>query len=116
MTFTDESFFTLSRINETLVLDFTCDIDFTNATAVARYLVAIADQNPGGKVVADFQNLAYIDSAGIATLLQVVAHFQSQDARLIFCNINVQVQGLFEIAKLDEVFTTADSLDTALMG
>ncbi len=114
MTTHHDELYTVTKSQDTVIITFTCEIDFNNATALNRYLTHTADENPDQKIIADFVNVDYIDSSGIATLLQAVAHFQSRQINLILCNLKDQVRSIFQIARLDSIFNISDTQETAL--
>ena len=114
MTTHHDDLYEISTAQDTVIITFTCDIDFNNATALTRYLTNTGDENPNQKIIADFSKVEYIDSSGIATLLQAVAHFQSKNINFILCNLADQVQSIFQIARLDSVFTISENQESAL--
>ena len=65
-------------------------------------------------VVLSLDGVNYVNSSNIAKLLKLRKKVISMRRRLVFCNINTNVWGLFLVTGLDKVFEFADSLATAL--
>ena len=58
----------------------------------------------GRKVVINLQDVNYIDSSGLATLVEILKNLRAHGSELKLCNLSVKVKGLFEITKLDKLF------------
>jgi anti-sigma B factor antagonist len=72
-----------------------------------------ASERPG-KLIVDLSGTTYIDSSGVATLVEGLKLVQQHDGELILAGMNERVRGVFEIARLDAVFELADSVEEAL--
>ncbi|MDX2226833.1 MAG: STAS domain-containing protein [Verrucomicrobiae bacterium] len=55
-------------------------------------------------VVIDFSGVSYIDSSGLATIIDVFQRTKKYQGRVALCGMSRVVQNVFEIAKLDSVF------------
>ncbi|MCF7874127.1 MAG: STAS domain-containing protein [Candidatus Omnitrophica bacterium] len=56
------------------------------------------------KVIIDCQNLAYIDSSGLATLIELLQRLKKENGELKICNLAEKVKSVFEVTKLDKLF------------
>lgn len=65
-------------------------------------------------VVVNLSGLGFIDSAGIATLIECLQGTRSVDARFRLCGMNEQIRTVFEVARLDTVFRIFETEDDAL--
>ena len=67
------------------------------------------------KIVIDFEKVAYIDSSGLATLVEVLKRARTQGGSLGLATMSDKVKSLFEITKLDKLFpifqNTKDAVD-----
>lgn len=68
----------------------------------------------GGHVLVDLERINYIDSTGIGELVGYFGKFRDQGRRLILVRPAERIRRLLEVAKLDEVFPTYDTMDAAL--
>ena len=62
----------------------------------------------------DFENSGYIDSSGLGTLVSISKTIRDQGGTLRLANLNEDLHSLFELTKLDTLFTIDDSTDQAL--
>ncbi|HIK44239.1 MAG TPA: STAS domain-containing protein [Leptolyngbyaceae cyanobacterium M65_K2018_010] len=60
-------------------------------------------------ILIDLQNITFIDSSGLGTLVVLLKKVRSFDRRLCICSINDQVRMLFELTSMDRVFETYDN-------
>ena len=66
------------------------------------------------KVVVDLLKVGYIDSSGLATLVEILKRTKSQSGALVLSGLSDKVKSLFEITKLDKLFQVAVSQDEAV--
>ncbi len=57
-----------------------------------------------GKVVINLKDVGYVDSSGLATLVEILKNLRSYGGKLKLTNLSGKVKGLFEITKLDKLF------------
>ena len=63
------------------------------------------ERNPSKKIVVDLENVNYIDSSGLATLVEMLKKTKSQGGALGLSGMSEKVKSLFEITKLDRLFS-----------
>ncbi len=66
------------------------------------------------KVVIDMQNVAYIDSSGLATLVELLKKVKQKGGNLSLSQVSEKVKSLFEITKLDRLFSIYPSNEAAI--
>ena len=69
-----------------------------------RLLLAEAIRSQGEQVIVDISQVAYMDTAGLATLLEGLRIAHKQGKRLVLEGIQDQPRWLFEATELDHVF------------
>ncbi|NOX58880.1 MAG: STAS domain-containing protein [Planctomycetes bacterium] len=67
-----------------------------------------------GDWVFDLQEVSYIDSAGVGTLVDVFRRTKKSGVRMSLVGMNRQVRSVFEITKLDKFFRIFESVQEAL--
>jgi anti-sigma B factor antagonist len=67
----------------------------------------------GRKFVMDFTNTGYIDSSGLGVLVSLSKKIREQGGDLRLAGLNEDLQTLFELTKLDTLFTIAKTPDEA---
>jgi len=68
------------------------------------------------KLCVDFTKVKYIDSSGIATLIEAMNKLLDAKGELRLASIPKPIFSVFEIAKLDMVFNIFPDVDSALKG
>ena len=68
------------------------------------------------KVVVDFSGVPYIDSSGLATLIELFQRLKKINGKLRICDMSEKVKNVFEITKLHKLFEIYDNQDMALEG
>ena len=64
------------------------------------------------KIIINFTAVTYVDSSGLATIVEILKNMRSYNGKLVLSNLSPKVKGLFEITKLDKLFTiVADEKD-----
>lgn len=91
------------------------EVDLSRSPALQSTIKdAIGRLRERGSLVVDLSKVTYMDSSGVATLVQGLQLSRKRGVALVLCALQDRVRSIFEIARLDTVFTMADSLDQAL--
>jgi len=90
------------------------EIDLEEAPAVRAALLACAEK--GGEVIVDLSAVTYIDSSGIASLVETLQKTQETGGGLRLAAVSDQARRVLDLAKLTLVFTIEDTVDSALAG
>ncbi len=69
-----------------------------------RQMIADAVSSHKGRVVIDVSKVVYIDTSGLATLLEALRNAAQNGRRLVLRGIQEQPRWLFEATELDHVF------------
>jgi len=65
-------------------------------------------------VVVNFAAVGFINSSNIATLLRLRKAIANAGRRLIMCDVNTQVWGIFMVTGLDKIFEFTADISVAL--
>ncbi len=79
------------------------DIDINSSPEVKKTFDQVVSQKKD-KVVINLKDVSYIDSSGLATLVEILKNLRSYGGKLKLSNLSSKVKGLFEITKLDKLF------------
>ncbi len=104
----------IDRMNGAVVLRPTGDIDLARSPAFRREIMAAQGEKPG-RVVIDLRDVPYMDSSGLATLVEAMQFSRKNSVPLVLCGMQQRVRGLFEIARLHTVFRIVPGVDEALV-
>lgn len=91
------------------------DIDLTASPTLRLALRQVQAGKPRALVV-DLSQVSYMDSSGVATLVEAMQLARKNGTRLSLCGLQDKVRSIFEIARLDTVFRIVPTADAALSG
>lgn len=89
------------------------DIDMARSPILRQAVREAHERNPS-RLVVDLQDVAYMDSSGLATLVEGMRTAKSRSTDMVICGMNDRVRAIFQIARLDQFFTIVGSVDEAL--
>jgi len=79
------------------------EVDMRSSPELRDELLAVA-QKKIPQVAIDLQKVGYIDSSGIATLIQCLKHVAQYGGKLTLVGVNDDIYPVFELAHLQDVF------------
>ncbi len=79
---------------------------------VRQALTQAADRSKG-HVVVDLGGVNFIDSSGLACLVQGMKYCREHGADQVLCNLQQPVRIIFELTRLDRAFKIAESVEEA---
>jgi len=80
---------------------------------IGSELMELADQS-GGKMFLDFHGVKFMSSSMIGKVVVLNKKCKADNIELRMCNVASTVMEVFEVTRLDRVFTICDSVDDAL--
>ena len=89
------------------------DVDLSRSPVLRTSLRQAQTSRPK-RLVVDLGQVDYMDSSGVATLVEALQIARRNNTRMVLCGMRDRVRSIFEIARLDTVFTIANSRDEAL--
>jgi anti-sigma B factor antagonist len=95
------------------VFELSGEIDMNSSPALRSELMGFV-QKRAPVLFVDFSGVSYIDSSGIATLVEGLKGMMSYGGRLKLLDIPQRIAEIFAFSKLDKVFDIYRSLDDAL--
>jgi len=88
------------------------DVDLSRSPELRHGLLEMAKQKPQ-RLVIDLAGVPYMDSSGVATLVETLQAQRKGGGKMVLCNLQPKVLSIFEIARLNMVFTIVDDKDAA---
>lgn len=98
-----------------IILTLEGDVDMSCSPALREAIRRAQDARPK-RLVVDLSRVEYMDSSGLATLVEAMKVTRAQKAVLVLCNMNAKVRAIFEIARLHHYFTITGTVEDALVG
>ena len=89
------------------------EIDLGRAPAFRERLSSVQQKKPR-RVVVDLGQVPYMDSSGVATLVEAMQTARRSGSKLILANMQARVRSIFEIARLETVFTIVASTEEGM--
>lgn len=96
-----------------IVVRPTGDVDMSRSPDLRVALRSAHDRRPS-KLVVDLEHVGYMDSSGLATLVESMRTAKGNKTSMVLCTMNEKVRAIFEIARLHQFFTIVDSLEDAI--
>jgi anti-sigma B factor antagonist len=91
------------------------DVDMARSP-VLRKAIGDAMKSGAAKVVLDLSGVPYMDSSGLATLVEALQNSRKSKIELLLCALTPRVRSILEIARLNTVFRIHESRDAAIAG
>ena len=89
------------------------DIDLHHSAALQQGLLSLLDKHPE-KVIVDLSNVPYMDSSGVASLVKLLSRTRKLGVGMILLAPSEKVKSIFEITRLNSVFTIAETKQEAM--
>ena len=89
------------------------DVDMARSP-VLRKSIAEALQSRPKALVLDLAGVPYMDSSGLATMVEALQNARKSQTPLKLCGLTPRVRSILEIARLNTVFTIFESREQAM--
>lgn len=100
-------------INDATIVAPVGEIDLSCAPSLRIQLTAVQAKKPK-RLIIDLAGVPYMDSSGVATLVEAMQNARRTGGKLILSAMQEKVRSIFEIARLDMVFTIVNTTDEGL--
>jgi len=89
------------------------DIDLSKSSELRASLRSTLDETPT-KIIIDLTHVPYMDSSGIATMIEGLQLSKQSNIEFILCSLCEGVRSIIELARLDQIFTIIETREQAL--
>jgi len=96
------------------VLDISGDIDLAHSPAMRKALLLEIKEKKTQKVYLNLEKVRYIDSSGIASLVEGLKASRDLGSRLILFGLSKTVREVMELSRLQKIFEIHESEQQAL--
>jgi anti-sigma B factor antagonist len=104
---------TVESVGDAQVLSPKGEIDMARSP-ILRKAVGEAMKSRPPKVLLDLSAVPYMDSSGLATLVEALQNARKSQITLLLCGLTPRVRSILEIARLNSVFSLHENRDAAL--
>src|SRR5262245_30485888 len=109
----DEPEIGFRRRDGVTILDLRGEIDAATADGMS-HVYAEATEAGAPTLVLNFADTTYINSTGIAALVELLSHARERDQRVIACGLTDHYREIFEITRLADFMTLTDDEEAAI--
>jgi anti-sigma B factor antagonist len=102
------------QLDKTTILDLSGDIDLANSPAVRKALLKELRDNRTPRVVMNLSNVRYIDSSGVASLVEGLKAARDVGARFILFGLSTSAREVLQLSRLLKIFEVYDNEEQAL--
>lgn len=102
-------------LSQTGILALEGEIDLHRSPFVKETLEPMVSQEVP-RILVDFSKVTYIDSSGLATMIETLQRIQSYGGKFAMFGLRDSVRNIFEIARLDQIFSIFPDEATAVAG
>ena len=95
------------------VVAITGDIDLETSPQLRDFLRPKSSAKTPSLLL-DFSGVNYIDSSGLATLIEYFQAVQGFKGRLVLASLSPRVKNVFEIVRLEQIFSIHPDVPSAL--
>jgi len=101
----------VKREGKRSVVEVTGDIDLYTSPKLRQTVLELFRQRGQETVIVDLSGVQYVDSSGIASLVEGLQEAKKIDARFVLAGLNEGPRHVLELTRLLAVFEIADSAE-----
>jgi anti-sigma B factor antagonist len=104
------------QLDKTTIFDVSGDIDLANSPAVRKALLHEVRNNRTPRVVMNLSKVRYIDSSGVASLVEGLKASRDVGSRFILFGLSTSAREVLQLSRLLKIFEVYDNEEQALAG
>jgi anti-sigma B factor antagonist len=102
------------HLDKTTIFDVSGDVDFANSPEIRRSLLHEIQDSHTPRVVLNLSAVRYIDSSGIASLVEALKASRDRGSRFILFGLGTSPREALQLSRLTKVFEIYDNEVQAL--
>jgi anti-sigma B factor antagonist len=102
------------RMDKTTILDISGDIDLAHSTEVRKVVLLEFREKRTPRVILNLRDVNYIDSSGVASLVEGLKASRDVGSRLILFGLSPIAHEVLQLSRLLKIFEIYDTEDMAL--
>ena len=95
-----------------VLVSVTGDVDLYSSPELRKHILS-QTKSKTPVIIVDLQNVDYMDSSGVATLVEGLQQVNKYKGKLLISNLCPGVKEVFELSRLDRVFDIYDTSELA---
>jgi len=97
----------------TTIISVHGDVDLSKSNELRSVLHPVLAAKPD-RVVVDLGGVSFMDSSGVATLIEALQIAKRADIYFVLCSLTTGVRSIIELTRLDQLFMICDSREEAI--
>lgn len=102
------------HLDTATIFDLSGDIDFANSPAVRQSVLREIRDGRTRRVVVNLSQVRYIDSSGVASLVEALKASRDSGSRFILFGLSTAAREILQLSRLINVFEIHDNEEQAL--
>lgn len=102
------------KVDKTTIFDVTGDIDLANSPEVRKALLREVRENRTPRVVMNMSKVRYIDSSGVASLVEGLKASRDAGSRFLLFGLSPAAREVLQLSRLLKIFEVYDNEEQAL--
>lgn len=102
------------EVEKTTIFDVSGDIDLANSPAVRKALLREMREKRTPRVVMNLSKVRYIDSSGVASLVEGLKASRDVGTRFILFGLSTSAREVLQLSRLLKIFEVYDNEEQAL--
>ena len=103
----------VDKADEVVIVALDGEINVNNANETREIFAKLLAKGEK-KILVDFQKVVFIDSSGLAVLIEMVQRLAKVNGKLRVFNVNSKIREIFEIVKIHKLISMHDDRKAAL--
>lgn len=107
----------LSKEKVNGILIVTIEEKEANLSKSDRFKELVVEEINSGErdIIISFKNVLYLDSSFLGALVGILKMLLPLEGRLVVSDLNGDIENLFELTRLNKIFTIKEDLKTAML-
>jgi len=102
----------VQRVDEDAVIKLSGRLDMNSSPDLRKLALRLCNKNECKTLTIDFTDVSYLDTSGLATLLEILVTAKEQRAQLTLRGLNEKVRYLIDVNGLTSFFRIESTPDT----
>ena len=102
------------QLDKITVFDISGDIELSTSQELRKALLRELKDRRMPRVVVNLQAVQYVDSSGVASLVEGLKASRDVGSRFVLCGLNTKVKDVLRLSWLGTIFEVSDSEEQAL--
>lgn len=100
--------------NNIFIVKLSGEVDLYNASKIKDMIATHIKNSTAKNIIIDLNEVTYIDSTGIGTLISIKQMIQGANGELRLIHVTNSIKKIFELTKLNMLFKILDDEESAI--